>query len=69
MKSNELIHRYLLGVASGDEVQELERRLQGDEGLQDEFLLQAELDAHLRQTAQLGQTVMSSPNRPLGRHR
>jgi ankyrin repeat protein len=56
MKSNELIHRYLLGVASGDEVQELERRLQGDEGLQDEFLLQAELDAYLRQTAQLGQT-------------
>lgn len=61
MKSNELIHRYLLGVASGDEVQELERRLQADEGLQDEFLLQAELDAHLRQTAQLGRTVDEQP--------
>jgi uncharacterized protein len=61
MKTNELIHRYLLGVASGEEVQELERQLQGDEGLQDEFLFQAELDAHLRQTAQLGQTDNEQP--------
>lgn len=61
MKSNELIHRYLLGIASREEVQELERRLQGDEGLQDEFLLQAELDAHLRQAAQLDWTVHDQP--------
>jgi len=65
MKSNELIHRYLLGVASGEEVQELERRLQGDEGLQDEFLLQAELDAHLRQAAQFGQAGNEQPQSAL----
>ncbi len=54
MKSNELIHRYLLGSVSAEEVQELECRLQSDESLQDEFLLQAEIDAHLRQAAQIG---------------
>ena len=40
MTSNELIHRYLLGIASDDDVKELESRLQGDEALQDELLLQ-----------------------------
>lgn len=54
MKSSELIHRYLIGCVSAEEVQELECRLQSDEALQDEFLLQAELDAHLRQAAQSG---------------
>ena len=54
MKSSELIHRYLIGDASTEEVRELESRLQGDETLQDEYLLQAELDAHLRQQFQIG---------------
>ncbi|TWU38533.1 FecR family protein [Novipirellula artificiosorum] len=54
MHSNELIRRYVLGIASNEEVHELDRRLLNDEELQDEFLLQAELDAHLRQEAQLG---------------
>jgi len=49
MKSGELIHRYFIGVASAEEVRELERRLQGDKTIQDEYLLQAEIDAHLRQ--------------------
>ena len=52
MKSNELIHRYLLGTASEDDVQELDSRLRVDEALQDELLLQAEIDAHLRQETQ-----------------
>ena len=52
MKSSELIHRYLIGAASAEDVRELERRLQSDETLQDEYLLQAELDAHLRQQVQ-----------------
>ena len=50
--SNELIHRYLLGVATADEVREFEARLLGDDQLQDEFLFQVEVDAHLRQEAQ-----------------
>jgi len=62
VKPNELIHRYLLGISSEEEVQELERRLHGNEELQDEFLLQAELDAHLRQEAQLGAGEDALPN-------
>ncbi len=54
MKSSELIHRYLIGVASAEEVRELESRLQTDETLQEEYLLQAELDAHLRQQVETG---------------
>ena len=54
MESNELIRQYLLGMASDEQVNELEGRLRSDEQLQDEFLLQAELDAHLRQEAQSG---------------
>ena len=54
MKSSELIHRYLIGGASAEEVRELESRLQSDETLQDEYLLQAELDAHLRQQVETG---------------
>lgn len=50
--SNELIHRYMMGVATDDEVQELEVRLLADDQLQDEFLFQSEVDAHLRQEAQ-----------------
>lgn len=56
MKSDPTIRRYLLGTASDHEVRELERRLRTDEGLQDELLLEAELDTHLRQEAQLGPT-------------
>ncbi|MCP4786427.1 MAG: hypothetical protein GY878_23045 [Fuerstiella sp.] len=54
MRSNELIQRYSLGICSEEEVNELERRLREDEKLQDEFLREAEIDAHLRQEAQLG---------------
>ena len=50
--SNELIHRYLLGITTDDEVRELEARLLADDQLQDEFLFQSEVDAHLRQEAQ-----------------
>ncbi|MCR9295693.1 MAG: ankyrin repeat domain-containing protein [bacterium] len=50
--SHELMHRYLAGIASEEEVRELEARLFVDDQLQDEFLFQAELDAHLRQEAQ-----------------
>ncbi len=56
VKSDPTIRRYLLGIASDHEVRELERRLRSDEGLQDQLLLEAELDAHLRQEAQLGPT-------------
>ena len=52
MTSNELIHRYLIGIATEDEVRELDGRLTKDYELLDEFLFQAELDAHLRQEAQ-----------------
>ncbi len=57
MNSGELLQRYLLGIASEQEVEELEVRLQRDEALQDEFLLQAELDARLRQEAEVGVAV------------
>ena len=50
--SNELIHRYLLGITTDDEVRELEARLLADDQLQNEFLFQSEIDAHLRQEAQ-----------------
>lgn len=53
MESNELILRYLMGAASKDEVDELEQRLGNNKCLQDEYLRQAEIDAHLRQEAQL----------------
>jgi len=50
--SNELIHRYLLGITTDDEVRELEARLLADDQLQDEFLFQSEVDSYLRQEAQ-----------------
>ena len=50
--SNELIHRYLMGNIADDEVHELESRLLAEAACQDEFLFQAEVDAHLRQTTQ-----------------
>jgi ankyrin repeat protein len=54
MQSNDLIQRYLIGDCTEEEVAELERRLRADERLQDAFLREAEIDAHLRQEAQLG---------------
>ena len=54
---NELIHRYLVGIATDEEVRELEARLLADDQLQDEFLFQTELDAHLRQEAQSGSSL------------
>ncbi len=53
MTSNELIQRYLLGLTTEEEVRELEACLADNEKLQGELLLQAELDAHLRQEVQL----------------
>ena len=53
MTSNELIQRYLLGLATEEEVRELETRLASDEQLQDEILLQAEFDSHLLQEVHL----------------
>ena len=50
--SNELIHRYLLGIITDDEVRALEARLLADDQFQDEFLFQSEVDAHLRQEGQ-----------------
>ena len=61
MKSNDLIHRYLQGIATDGEVRELDERMLCDETIQDEFLLQAELDTHLRQEAQLGSTEGGQP--------
>ena len=52
MDSNELILRYLQGIATETEVRTLEERLMEDDQVQDEFLFQAEVDAHLRQEAQ-----------------
>lgn len=54
---NELIHRYLVGIASEEEVRELETRLCTDSHLQDRFLFEAELDAHLRQEAHSGSSL------------
>ena len=65
MRSNELIQRYSLGICSEEEVHELERRLRANETLQDEFLREAEIDAHLRQEAQLG-IVNAAPSAPAG---
>ncbi len=53
MTSNDLIQRYLLGLTTEEEVRKLEACLVNDEKLQGELLLQAELDAHLRQEVQL----------------
>jgi ankyrin repeat protein len=58
---SELIHRYLMGIASQDEVLELETLLSADDRLLEEFLFQAELDAHLRQETQCV-TITSAKN-------
>ena len=42
----------MLGITTDDEVRELEARLLADDQLQDEFLFQSEVDAHLRQEGQ-----------------
>ncbi|MCP4782556.1 MAG: hypothetical protein GY903_03530 [Fuerstiella sp.] len=62
---NELIQRYSLGICSEKEANELERLLRADETLQDIFLREAEIDAHLRQEAQLG-SVDAAPLAPAG---
>lgn len=51
-RSSELIQKYLQAIATEEEVRELENRLESDVELQHEFLLQAEIDSHLRQEAQ-----------------
>ncbi len=51
-RSAELIQKYLLAIASEEEVGQLESLLESDTELQHEFLLQAEIDSHLRQESQ-----------------
>jgi anti-sigma factor RsiW len=63
--SNELLHRYFLGSITEDEVRELEARLLADDHLQDEFLCQAEVDAHLRQEAQAVTTTAVADDSPV----
>jgi len=65
MTSNELIQRYLTGLATEDEVRELEARLTNDDKLLDEFLFQAEVDTHLRQEAQSAATPTDIANQPI----
>lgn len=52
IRSGELIQKYLLATVTEEDVRDLENRLRSDIELQHEFLLQAEIDAHLRQEAQ-----------------
>lgn len=52
MTSKELIHRYMQGVATDEEIRALEKQLIEDEQVQEEFLFQTDIDAHLRQEAQ-----------------
>lgn len=51
MNSKELIHRYLLGNVSDEEMQQLDRLLATDSELRQEFLLAAGMDAGLREVA------------------
>ena len=67
MTSNELIQRYLLGLTTEEEVRELEACLANNEKLQGELLLQAELDAHLRQEVQLTVQQREEPEAGLPR--
>ncbi|MCA9127106.1 MAG: ankyrin repeat domain-containing protein [Planctomycetales bacterium] len=64
-RSNELIQKYLLAIATEEEVLELENRLKSEIELQHEFLLQAEIDAHLRQEAQSLNDIDASGSRRL----
>lgn len=64
-RPSELIQKYLLAIATEEEVHELENRLESDIELQHEFLLQAEMDAHLRQEAQSLIEVNASVSHPL----
>lgn len=64
-RSSELIQKYLLAIATEEEVRELENRLKSDVVLQLEFLLQAEIDSHLRQEAQSFNDVDPSESHPL----
>lgn len=64
-RPSELIQKYLLAIATEEEVHELENRLESDIELQHEFLLQAEMDAHLRQEAQSLIEVNTSVSHPL----
>lgn len=60
MTSSELIQRYLLGIATAAEVLELEQQLQNNPSLQDDLLLQAEIDTHLRQEDQSVDAISDS---------
>jgi|LakMenEpi03Aug12_release.lakeMendotaPanAssembly.Ray.scaffolds.fasta_scaffold314144_2 ankyrin repeat protein len=71
-RSSELMQKYLLAIATEEEVHELENRLESDIELQHEFLLQVEIDAHLRQEAQSLNDIDASGSHRLnhepGRH-
>ena len=64
-RSSELIQKYLLAIATEEEVLELENRLKSEIELQHKFLLQAEIDAHLRQEAQSLNDIDASGSRRL----
>lgn len=64
-RSHELVQKYLLAIASEEEVRDLENLLEGDIALQHEFLLQAEIDAHLHLAEQLLHGVAASATDPL----
>jgi ankyrin repeat protein len=66
-RSRQLIQKYLLSIATEEEVSQLESLLESDTELQHEFLLQAEIDAHLRQEAQSLNDVEASESHPLDR--
>ncbi len=64
-RSAELIQKYLLAIASKEEVGQLESLLESDTELQHEFLLQAEIDSHLRQESQSFNDVGALVSHPL----
>lgn len=51
MNSNDLIHRYLSGEATGAEIEELDQRLAKDPGLRRKLIVEAGTDAGLREIA------------------
>lgn len=51
MEPESLIHRYLIGEASPEEVEELDRQLASDPGLRKRLVREARLDAGLREIA------------------
>ncbi len=59
---SELIQRYFLGIISESEMEELDRRLQGDAALRAEFSAVARLDTNLRDAASSVPATQSDPS-------